>query len=230
MSATALGFDVYGTLIDTSAIGAEIERLLPGRGAAFAAAWRQKQLEYTFRRAAMETYRDFDVCTGAALEYTNAAFRAQLTEPQKERLLESYRHLPPFPDVVPALDALHAEGARLLAFSNGVAQTVHDLLCNAGIRDRFEDIVSVDEVKTFKPDPVAYLHYVRRACASCTACWLVSANPFDVIGAVSAGMQAAWVQRDPAVPFDPWELGPTAVVADLGELAQAIMRRQATPA
>ena len=37
------------------------------------------------------------------------------------------------------------------------------------------------------------------------------------------------VLRDPAVPFDPWELEPTAVVADLGELAQAVMRRQATP-
>jgi 2-haloacid dehalogenase len=227
---TVLGFDVYGTLIDTSAVGAEIERLLAGRGTAFAAAWRQKQLEYTFRRAAMETYRDFNVCTAAALEYTSAAFGAQLTDAQKDRLLDRYRHLPAFPDVLPALDALRADGARLLAFSNGVAQTVHDLLVNAGIRDRFEDIVSVDEAKTFKPDPVAYLHYVRRACESCAACWLVSANPFDVIGAVSAGMQAAWLQRDATVPFDPWELEPTVVITDLSQLAHAVLERHATPA
>src|SRR5215208_6465456 len=87
---TVLGFDVYGTLIDTIAVGAEIEGLLPGRGIAFAAAWRQKQLEYTFRRAAMETYRDFDVCTAAALEHTSAAFGAQLTDAQEDRLLDHY--------------------------------------------------------------------------------------------------------------------------------------------
>ena len=227
MTATVLGFDVYGTLIDTSAVGVEIDAILPGRGAAFAAAWRQKQLEYTFRRAAMESYRDFDVCTAAALDYTAAAFGVRLGDSQKRGLLERYRELPAFPDVRPALDALHARGTRLLAFSNGVAQTVHDVLQHAGILRRFEDIVSVDEAKTFKPDPVAYLHYVRRACASCAECWLVSANPFDVIGAISAGMLAVWVQRDPAVPFDPWELEPTATIHDLSQLADAVLERQA---
>jgi 2-haloacid dehalogenase len=224
-----IGFDVYGTLIDTTAVGEQIERLLPGRGVSFAFAWRQKQLEYTFRRAAMNTYRDFDVCTAAALEHTAAALGAPLSAEQKGRLMDEYRRLPAFPDVVPALNELRHAGVRLLAFSNGVAQTVHDVLRHAGIRDRFEDIVSVDEVRTFKPDPVVYLHYVRRACASCSECWLVSANPFDVIGAVSAGMSAVWLQRDPAIPFDPWELQPTAVIRDLSGLVQAVVERRALP-
>ncbi|HYC46750.1 MAG TPA: haloacid dehalogenase type II [Burkholderiales bacterium] len=226
MSVPILGIDVYGTLIDTQAIGAELERHLPGRGAAFAAAWRQKQLEYTFRRAAMEQYRDFDVCTAAALDFVTAAFGAKLGAAEKSALLERYRRLPAFPDVLPALDGLREAGARLLAFSNGVPQSVHDVLASAGIRDLFEDIVSVDEVKSFKPDPVVYLHYVRRACGACDECWLVSANAFDVIGAVAAGMRAVWVQRDPAIPFDPWELQPTAVIPDLSRLLAAVQAPQ----
>jgi 2-haloacid dehalogenase len=226
MSATILGFDVYGTLIDTSAIGGDIDALLPGRGAAFAAAWRQKQLEYTFRRAAMKSYRDFDVCTAAALDYTSSVFGMKLAAAQKTKLLDHYRELPAFRDVAPTLDALHGQGVRLLAFSNGVPQTVHDVLQHAGILHHFEDIVSVDEAKTFKPDPVAYLHYVRRACATCSECWLVSSNPFDVIGAISAGMLAVWLQRDPAMPFDPWEVEPTAVIHDLSELSGAVLARQ----
>src|SRR4051794_39159732 len=122
MTAAVFGFDVYGTLIDTSAVAGDVDALLPGRGAAFASAWRQKQLEYTFRRAAMETYRDFDVCTAAALDYTAAAFGARLADTQKSQLLARYRELPAFPDVVPTLDALHAQGTRLLVFSNGVPQ------------------------------------------------------------------------------------------------------------
>jgi 2-haloacid dehalogenase len=226
MSVPVLGLDVYGTLIDTQAIGAELETLVPGQGAVIAAAWRQKQLEYTWRRASMKQYRDFDACTAAALDYVTARFGDRVPQKAKKSLMERYRHLPAFPDAVPALDSLRASGARLLAFSNGVPQSVHDVLTNAGIRDRFEDIVSVDEVKTFKPDPAVYLHYVRRACAECRECWLVSANPFDVIGAVSAGMPAVWVRRDPAVPFDPWELEPTATIGDLSELTEAVQAHQ----
>jgi 2-haloacid dehalogenase len=47
-----------------------------------------------------------------------------------------------------------------------------------------------------------------------------------VIGAVSAGMRAVWVQRDPAVPFDPWELEPTATIGDLSELSAAVQAHQ----
>ena len=50
------------------------------------------------------------------------------------------------------------------------------------------------------------------------AAWLISSNPFDVIGAVSAGMHAAWVKRTEAAVFDPWGIEPTITVANLGEL------------
>ena len=226
MSVPVLGLDVYGTLIDTQAIGADLDELVPGQGAVFAAAWRQKQLEYTFRRAAMKQYQNFDACTAAALDYVAARMGLRVTKKAKTSLLKRYRDLPVFPDVVSALDELRGTGARLLAFSNGVPQSVHDVLTNAGIRDRFEDIVSVDEVHSFKPDPAVYTHYVRRACAECRECWLVSANPFDVIGAIAAGMLAVWVQRDPAIPFDPWEIEPTATISDLSELADAVQAHQ----
>ena len=224
MSAPVLGFDVYGTLIDTSGVAASLDKLLPGHGAAFAAAWRQKQLEYTFRRAAMRAYRGFDVCTRAALDYTDLAFDGKLTTAQKDALMAEYRRLPAFPDVRRALDAMRGTGARLLAFSNGLAKDVHALLEHAGIRGHFEDIVSVDETHSFKPSSSVYLHFISRACVTCEHCWLVSSNPFDVIGAVSCGMRAAWVQRSPANIFDPWELDPTVVISDLSELPAAIAR------
>src|SRR5689334_3488309 len=104
MTSIVLAFDVYGTLIDTAGVSVSLDKLLPGRGAAFAAAWRQKQLKYTFRRVAMRAYQGFDVCTRAALDHTDAAFGSTLGEAQKAKLMEEYRRLPAFPDVVPALD------------------------------------------------------------------------------------------------------------------------------
>jgi 2-haloacid dehalogenase len=54
--------------------------------------------------------------------------------------------------------------------------------------------------------------------------WLVSSNPFDVIGAVSAGLCAAWVRRSGTAIFDPWDVEPTAIVRGLGELPGILHR------
>ena len=53
--------------------------------------------------------------------------------------------------------------------------------------------------------------------------WLISSNPFDVIGAISSGMRAAWVQRSPEVLFDPWGIEPTITLSSLSDLADKII-------
>ena len=78
----------------------------------------------------------------------------------------------------------------MFAFSNGSANTVELLLNNANIRSYFLDIVSVDEIKSYKPNPDVYSHFLTRAEALRENAWLISSNPFDVIGAVSYGMRA----------------------------------------
>jgi 2-haloacid dehalogenase len=53
---------------------------------------------------------------------------------------------------------------------------------------------------------------------------LISSNPFDVIGAVSAGMRAAWLQRTPDAVFDPWEIEPSITVDNLYDLGERILQ------
>ncbi len=65
-----LAFDVYGTLIDTAGVTEELRDIIGDRAPGFAQLWRDKQLEYSFRRALMQNYADFSVCTRQALEYT----------------------------------------------------------------------------------------------------------------------------------------------------------------
>ena len=48
--------------------------------------------------------------------------------------------------------------------------------------------------------------------------WLISSNPFDVIGAKVIGLQSVWIRRSPDVIFDPWGIEPTLTVANLLEL------------
>jgi 2-haloacid dehalogenase len=221
--ATTVAFDVYGTLIDTSGVIAALEKTAGGEAAALSDLWRQKQLEYSFRRGLMQNYRDFSVCTRQALDYASAFLDVDISDADKQSLMEGYKVLPAYSDVEEALPRLKQSGIRMFAFSNGRAEDVRGLLANAGIEGYFEGVVSVDDIRSFKPNPAVYAHFLRQAGASGSDSWLVSGNPFDVIGALSAGLRGVWVKRSAGAVFDPWEIQPTVTISDLGELLDALV-------
>ncbi len=223
---TTLAFDVYGTLIDTQGVSVTLEKFLGEKASAFSRAWRDKQLEYSFRRGLMQNYENFSVCTRDALDYTCALFNSALNQAEKNELMEAYQMLPAFEDVKEGLALAKKSGFRLFAFSNGSSDAVDTLLTRAGIREAFIDVVSVDEIRSFKPNPGAYCHFLRRACALGSDTWLISSNPFDVIGALSAGLHAAWVKRSSQALFDPWGIEPTVTVSSLLHLPPEILKRQ----
>ncbi|MCG8341958.1 MAG: haloacid dehalogenase type II [Chlorobiales bacterium] len=217
-----LAFDVYGTLIDTHGLVSRLRETAGEKAEEFSRIWRQKQLEYSFRRGLMQNYESFAVCTRNALDYACAYCRVPLIGVQKEELLDSYRKLPAFGDVEEGLKTLNASGFRIYAFSNGSAEAVEKLLAASGIRELFLDVVSVEELQSFKPDPAVYYHFLERSGTTGGNAWLISCNPFDVIGAISAGMRAVWVRRSPEAIFDPWGFEPTLTVSSLAELEEHI--------
>ena len=217
-----LAFDIYGTLLDTNGIKVALKAIAGSQAAEFSRLWRDKQLEYSFRRGLMQNYRDFSICTSQALEYACLFYRIKLSEDEKEKLMGEYRTLPLFPDVKEGLESLKSSEFRMYAFSNGRSDMVDDLLKNTGIRGYFIDVISVDELKSYKPNPEVYSHFMRRANSVCAESWLVSGNSFDVIGAISSGMRAIWIQRTPDEIFDPWEIKPTFIINSLLQLSEKI--------
>ncbi|MGA1846972.1 haloacid dehalogenase type II [Deferribacter abyssi] len=219
-----LSFDVYGTLIDTKGVFDEIVSIVKDEKLALHVTdlWRQKQLEYSFRRALMQNYVDFSVCTKQALEYVNNYFNLNISEDEMKILLEKYKNLPPFDDVISSLNELMNLEVKMYAFSNGKPEDLNILLNNAGIIDYFEGIISVDDIKSFKPNPAVYAHFLRSSKAEREKAFMISANPFDVIGAISAGMSAIWVNRGKKIIFDPWELKPTFTINSLRELPKLL--------
>jgi len=216
--ATTLAFDVYGTLINTHGVVSLLENMVGDNAQAFSNTWREKQLEYSFRRGLMQNYIPFSLCTKHALDYACLAHKTELSEGQKEQLLEQYKTLPAFDDVKIGLAQLKEQNYRLFAFSNGAAAAVNTLLETAGISELFEGVVSADDVKTFKPNPGVYSHFLRETNSTGANTWLVSSNPFDVTGAISHGMRGAWIKRSEDSIFDPWEIQPNTIATDLLDL------------
>lgn len=213
-----LAFDVYGTLIDPFRMEEHLRAAFGEKAREASELWRVKQIEYSFRRALMKKYQPFGVCTAQALRFVSTHLGIPLSAEAQEKLMAKYLQLPAYPDVTSALDECAARGFTIAACSNGTESAVRASLDHVGILARFSKIVSVDPIRTFKPDPAVYEYLVAELHARRDMVWLISSNPFDVIGARACGVRAAWVQRDPKRIFDSWEFEPDVVVHGLAEL------------
>jgi 2-haloacid dehalogenase len=216
-----LAFDVYGTLVDPAGMATHLAHDLGAKATEFADCWREKQLEYSFRRGLMRNYADFSICTSDALDFICQRFKAAISPGRRRELLDLYQYLPRFDDVTPALQSLRA-AFGMFAFSNGKRSEIDAVLSNANILDYFEGIVTADDVRSFKPDPAVYSYARRATRAWSSPFWLVSSNPWDVIGARSAGLSAAWVQRSEEKIYDPWGVEPNVTVRSLTDLPAAL--------
>ena len=218
----ALAFDMYGTLVDPFGVRQQLERYVPSEDVLHVSeVWRQKQIEFTFRLTVMERYENFEWVTRKALDHTLAEAGRNLDEEQKDMLMAQYNDLEQFPDVEPGLNRLKESGYEMVIFSNGTHFMLEALIEKRGFRSYFQDFVSVDEVRVYKPSPRAYRHVAKRLKRLVGEVCLVSSNPFDVVGAEAAGMRVAWVNRSKGL-FD--ELGPrpATVVESLTGLADAL--------
>jgi len=176
MAAEAFVFDAYGTLYDVHSVAARCESYWPGKGASVSQLWRAKQLEYTWQRSLMRRYEPFSSVTRAALSYACAALSLELEGAQVDALMEEYTRLALYPEARAALSRLKGKKAIL---SNGSPDMLLPLVENSALP--FDAVMSVDEVKVFKPAPEVYELAVRRLRTERVA--FISSNCWDALGA-----------------------------------------------
>ncbi|HXJ83918.1 MAG TPA: haloacid dehalogenase type II [Candidatus Methylomirabilis sp.] len=218
----AIAFDAYGTLFDVFSVTALGEELFPGKGDALAQLWRLKQLQYSMLRSLMGRHRDFWRLTEDGLVYAAKSLGLDLTPERRARLLDAYLTLAAFPDVKPGLAALKERGLRLAILSNGEPRMLESAARSAGIVDLLDAILSVEEVKIFKPSPRVYQLAPERLRVRPGELGFVSSNCWDVAGAASTGLETFWIQRRAAEPVE--ELGFTAdhIVSTITDLAALV--------
>ena len=215
---SALVFDAYGTLFDVHSVTRLAESLFPGKGAALSLAWRAKQLEYTWLRALMDRYEDFQRVTVSSLDWAVDALGLEADDTAKRLLVAEYRRLEPFPEVAAALDAM-ARTRPLAILSNGHPEMLEAVVEHNKLRNLFRGgVLSVHAAKTYKPHPNVYRLVEDRLGVTRSMVGFVSSNGWDAAGARAFGFQVFWVNRSGA-PVERLGVRPDATVANLGELA-----------
>ncbi|KAL8670677.1 MAG: hypothetical protein Q9168_004798 [Polycauliona sp. 1 TL-2023] len=232
-----IAFDLYGTLLSTESVAQELAKQFgKEKSATIAATWRKYQLEYTWRLNSMGQYLPFSTVTRRSLTHTLSENNIPPpSEAVLESLMSAYDSLSTFPDVAPALESLaDSPSITPLVFSNGtdqmVGNSVHRSQDLSPYSKVFQHLVTVEKVQKFKPHPDVYYHLAKevgKGKEQMGEMWLVSGNPFDVVGAKAVGMKTAWVNRGGQGWSDSLvegEVGrPDFIGKDLNEIVQMIM-------
>jgi 2-haloacid dehalogenase len=216
----AFVFDAYGTLFDVHSVVTLAEELAPRQGAVLSQIWRTKQLEYTWFASLMlsPSYRreDFSTLTARALDYAVAQLMVPLTPADRQRLLDAYRALAPFPDATDALAALAPRPRWIL--SNGTRDMLDPLVASSSLAPHIDGILSVDAAGIYKPAPRVYQLAVDHLQFAPREIAFISSNGWDAAGAAAFGFTTFWINRY-GLPVERHAPEPDYVVGSLAHIA-----------
>jgi 2-haloacid dehalogenase len=220
----AVVFDAYGTLFDVHTVAVKSEQEFPGKGRQISEVWRQKQLEYTWLRSLMGRYQDFWHVTDEALAFTLKELGLEASSELRASILDEYLRLNPYPEVP---EALRAMGERKLAIlSNGSPKMLNQVVANAGLDEVFSAVISVDELKIFKPFMGVYQLASAKLGIPREEILFISSNAWDAAAAKVFGFQVCWINRFDKT-FEELQVLPDFIVKDLNQLVEKITYKHA---
>jgi len=215
-------FDVNETLLDLAALDPLFERAFGD--ASVRRLWFSQVLQSAFVATMTDAYVTFGEAAGAALTMTEERQGIEISDGDRQEILGGLRDLPPHPEVPESLDRLREAGFRLATLTNSAQEVAEAQIQNAGLTDRFEQVLSADSAKRLKPAAAPYRMAARSLGVPDREVRLVAAHAWDVAGALRAGCAAAFVTRQ---PFDPLVEEPDVVGADLAEVVDGIITTEA---
>ena len=213
---SAYVFDAYGTLFDVHAAIARHRAAAGADAERFSEIWRTKQLEYTWTLTLAGHYVDFWTLTQRALDFAFARVPS-VDRALRSKLLDAYLTLDAFAEARSALTTLKARGAQLAILSNGSPRMLAAAVDAAEIAGLLDAVLSVDAIRLYKPRPEVYALVTDALAVGPSDVAFVSSNRWDVMGAVSFGFSAFWINRA-RMPEEYADLAPRREIPDLAAI------------
>jgi 2-haloacid dehalogenase len=210
-------FDAYGTLFDVHAAIARHKDKVGPDADRISAAWRTKQLEYSWTLTLAGHYADFWSLTERALDYA-LALAPNADKSLRATLLDAYFKLDAFADARAALKALRAKGHKTGILSNGSPPMLKAAVEAARLGSDLDAVLSVDALKMFKPRPEVYALVTKEFKCAPSDVAFVSSNRWDVMAGVSVGFRAFWINRS-GLPDEYPDFAPAGILNNLSALA-----------
>lgn len=208
-------FDAYGTLFDVNSAAEKCKNKIGEKWEPFANYWRTTQLEYTWLRSLMGRHQDFWKVTEQSLDKSMKIF--QIDTSMKDELLDLYKVLSTFPEVKETLKKLKEKNYKLSILSNGTPSLLKQLVSSNNLESIFDDVLSIEEVKIYKPHPNVYNIPIKKYQIEKNQFAYLSSNTWDVSAAGNFGFNAVWVNRNKNI-FDNLDYKPITEINNLSDL------------
>ena len=190
----AIIFDAYGTLFDVNSAAEKCKNKIGEKWEDFANHWRTTQLEYTWLRSLMNRHKDFWQVTEDSLKKSMEAYKIDVS--MKNELLNLYKVLSPYEEVLETLKSLKEQKYKLAILSNGTPNLLNDLVKTNNLENFFDNIFSIEEVGVYKPHMRVYDIPIKKYGIKKNEVIFLSSNTWDVSGGGNYGYQAIWVNRN----------------------------------
>ena len=219
-----VAFDVNETLSDMSPMAARFTEV--GAPAQLAGTWFAAVLRDGFALMAAGRSKPFsDVAADDLRVLLHGVRLDRALDAAVEHVMHGFSSLSVHPDVVAGVEQMGELGLRLVTLSNGSAQVAAGLLERAGIADRFERLLSVEQAGQWEPAPSSYAYAARECAVEPARMMLVAVHAWDIDGAHRAGLSTAWIDRTGA-PYPAVCSPPAVQAASLVDLAAHLATRR----
>ncbi len=215
MNTKAVVFDAYGTLFDVNSAAKKCKNKIGDKWEMFANFWRTTQLEYTWLRSLMKRHKDFWQITEDSLDKSMSVYN--IDKSLRDDLLNLYKVLSPYPEVEEVLKSLKKKNLKLCILSNGTPELLNELVSSNNLKNLFDKIFSIEEVKVYKPDPRVYELPIKKFNIQPKEITFLSANTWDVSGGGNYGYNSIWVNRNNS-QFDFLDYQPKNEISNLSHL------------
>ena len=213
-------FDINETVLDLSPLKPKFETALGDRN--LVATWFAMLLHASTVCALTGVKTSFAELAGVVLGRLAALNGRALSQSERSNVLGTFSSLAPLPDVQPASKSQQSHGYRTVAFSNSSRDLLAKQIGNSGLAPYFDFVLSVEDTGSFKPDIKVYEFAAAQLDRQISDLRLVAAHDWDTHGAMTAGMQGAFLDRDGA-PYNPLYRRPDLVEMTMGALAASVI-------
>lgn len=186
--------DSYSTLVDELSTRQTLAQYTENPEA-IAHIWDLRGSLYGLATALLDDFQPTRKRYEVSLEYALQAVGAEITDAQRQEILDSVNELTVFDDVPSGLKRLTENGYPVYILSNGDPDMLSALVSHAGIDEFISDTISAADAGACKPDRRLYRHAAARAETAVTEIAHVTASWYDIQGAMHTGMQGVWINR-----------------------------------
>ncbi|PTQ16498.1 haloacid dehalogenase type II [Vibrio splendidus] len=186
-------FDINETVLNLGSLQPKFKAVFGSEDAL--SLWFSKLLHSSTVCIATNIKSTFSELANATLDAIAQRYKCDLTVESKDALLTSFANLPPHTDIKASLLKLRNNGFKTVAFSNSSLDLITSQIKNSGLEDYFDTVISVEETGSFKPNSDVYKFAAETLQEPVENLRLVATHDWDTHGALSVGLQAAYIDR-----------------------------------